>query len=96
MPEELWVSKWFMTIFTLAFDFDMLLRIWDYFIIRGITGLYEICLAVIYLLEDALLSLDICELSDTFRDLRTHITNPELLINTARKYNVTETQIKKY
>lgn len=38
--EEVWVLKWLMTAFTICFDLNVAVRIWDYFLIDKVKALY--------------------------------------------------------
>ena len=54
---ELWVGRWFQTLFTLSIPFEELCNIWDVLIIKGFDFIVYISLAIIGFLENELLEL---------------------------------------
>ena len=58
MLDELWISKWLQTLFTINFPFNEVCRLWDSLIIFGFDFIIYLSLAIIYYAEDELLKLD--------------------------------------
>ena len=58
IPDELWISKWIYTLFTINFPFKEVCRIWDALIVFGFDFIIYISLAIVYYSEDDLLKLD--------------------------------------
>jgi hypothetical protein len=54
---ELWVGRWFQTLFTLSIPFEELCNIWDVLIIKGFDFIIYISLAIIGFLQKELLEL---------------------------------------
>ena len=58
IPDELWISKWIYTLFTINFPFNEVCRIWDALVVFGFDFIIYISLAIVYYSEDELLKLD--------------------------------------
>ena len=58
IPDELWISKWIQTLFTINFSFNEVCRIWDALIIFGFDFIVYISLAIVDYAEDELVKLD--------------------------------------
>jgi len=61
------VPKWFMTLFAYSFPLQTVLRIWDVFLLEGLTVSFRVGIAVMVLLESQLLVL---EFEDTIANLK--------------------------
>ena len=71
---EIWIGKWFQTLFTLSLPFNELCIIWDNLIIRGFNFIIYISLAIIDYIEEDLLELK--DSSDIISYLQ-NVLNPE-------------------
>ena len=71
---EMWIGKWFQTLFTLSLPFNELCIIWDNLIIRGFNFIIYISLAIIDYIEEDLLELK--DSSDIISYLQ-NVLNPE-------------------
>lgn len=58
-----------MTVFTNSVPFSMIPKIFDNFLIDGWVGVFRIGLALLKLIEDDIMQLDMCELSLYLRDM---------------------------
>eukprot|EP01066_Platyproteum_vivax_P011318 Platyproteum_vivax@DN5133_c0_g1_i1.p1 len=52
----MYLSQWFITLFTYSFSFEAVVRVWDIFLVEGFKTLFKVSLAVMKLLHDTLLS----------------------------------------
>ena len=82
---EMWVGKWFQTLFTISLPFDELSSIWDNLIINGFDFIIFISLAIIDSIEKDLLELkdssDIINyLDNILAPKETSITNKKLFV----------------
>ena len=90
LPDELWISKWLQTLFTISFSYNELCRIWDSLIVFGFDFIIYLSLALIYFAEDELLKLD--DSSDFANYLKEMMTpNPGI-----KKYINEESNYKDY
>jgi hypothetical protein len=55
IPDEVWISKWFRTLFTLSLPFEFCMQIWDCLVIYGLEFLLNFSLAFMKYLEPELL-----------------------------------------
>ena len=76
VPNELWISKWIQTIYTICLPIDLLVRLWDCILGKGLSFLFNFSLALLIKYEKELLKFtDICHLSNFFKDLSKKINN---------------------
>lgn len=75
VPNELWISKWFQTLFTVCIPVDLLVRVWDCFIAKGLDFLFNFSIALLKKHEKNLLSFDdISDISQYFRNMNPSLT----------------------
>ena len=79
---ELWVGKWFQTLFTLSLPFEELCYIWDILLINGFDYIVYISLSIIEILEKFLLELN--DSSDIYSYLQNAL-NPKDTIGIYKK-----------
>ena len=84
---ELWVAKWFQTIFTLSLPFEELSYLWDILIIKGFDYMIYISLSLVKSIEKELLELK--DSSDILEYL-TKALNPKEIIAKHKKQFETE------
>ena len=94
VPNELWVSKWFQTLFTICLPIDLTVRVWDYLIAYGLEFLFDFTLALLKYFEKQLLSKsDLSEIALFFKSMNPYliknqdqvIIDIEEIISSARK-----------
>ena len=68
MLPDYFTSKWFMTIFSCFLPYHLILPIFDMFLIEGWRAVFRNGVALLRVLEDTLLQLDMIEMCDYFRD----------------------------
>lgn len=99
--EELGVSiavvttPWFMTAFGYQLPLDVALRVTDVLLLEGIPALFRIALAILVLCEQEIMDLGVDDVMDYFRsDLREKFQDPQELMDTANKVNVSLSQLE--
>jgi len=70
IPDQLWLLKWFLTMFLINFPPSQVIRIWDYIMQDGLLGLVKVGLSLCKLLEKDMLTRDIADLTVLFNDLK--------------------------
>lgn len=75
IPDELWISKWLQTLFTINFTFNEICRLWDSLIVYGFNFIIYLSLSIIYFAEDNLLKYD--DSSDIINHLN-EMMNPNI------------------
>lgn len=63
---SMFASRWFMTLYTRDFPFEVLVRIWDIYLWEGPKILFRVALALVKLLKGQTLSLLLSLLSHQF------------------------------
>lgn len=70
LQDEFWISKWFMTLFTICFPFEVVARIWDCLFSHGLDFLVKFTLAFLSELESRIFKInDTFDLIDFFKTL---------------------------
>lgn len=70
IPDEVWISKWFRTLFTLSLPFEICMRIWDCLLIYGLDFLLNFTLAFMKHIEpDLLKKQDIFDVIEFFKKM---------------------------
>jgi hypothetical protein len=81
VPDEVWLFRWLQTIFMLACDFSICIRIWDCIIADGMDFLIKFCLGLIrYYEANILKAQDMCEFIDAFKLKTKYMTTEEIYI----------------
>ena len=69
MMPSMYVTKWFVTLFTRDFHFDFVVRVWDIFLHQGWKIIHRVALAILKSREKALLALDMEGIMYYIRDM---------------------------
>lgn len=96
IPDDLWLFKWLMTIFTMILPANVLVRIWDVFLVKGVKFLYRTVLGIISLIQDEVLSRDSGEICNYLADIRLRITSPEELFKSISEVKLNKSIIHKF
>lgn len=76
IPNELWISKWFQTLFTICIPLDILIRLWDCIFVKGIEFLFNFALSLIKVLEKDLIKYnDISDICEYFKSMNPYNYN---------------------
>ena len=92
LSEELWLSKWFSMLFLHNLPMSHCIRIWDYFIIYGTSGLLKITIAILKYISKKLLQLDFADSFAFLKNLKNELPSPNKLILNAEKISIDWTQ----
>ncbi|KAI7823960.1 rab-GTPase-TBC domain-containing protein, partial [Kickxella alabastrina] len=93
----MYVTPWFMTIFTLSLPWETALRVWDWFIYRGTKVLFRVALAITDLASNYLLAAcpTIAEQLGFFLHIPPSLVAPDVLIGAAVRVKLTERHIER-
>jgi TBC1 domain family member 10 len=81
MP-QMYASQWFLTCFAVYFEMDVVVRIWDVYLVEGRKTIFRVGLAILKLLEKRLMAGELGEMFVLFRDFRNEV-DVEVLLNIA-------------
>ena len=74
IPNELWITKWFQTLFTICLPIDLLIRLWDCIFVKGLDFLFNFSLCLIKVFEKDLIKFDdISDICQYFNNLNPYI-----------------------
>ncbi|CAG9323565.1 unnamed protein product [Blepharisma stoltei] len=95
VPDDAWILKWFMTIYSMTLNFEAIARIWDCFLVDGIKMLYRVALSILSSIETNLLGLDAVEICEALKEVK-NIIDPESLIISSLKVKIQKEKIKMF
>lgn len=94
----MYIAQWFLTAFTMTLPWDSVLRVWDAFYFEGIKVFYRVSLAIMEICKDFLLTS--CPTNSELLAFLLHIPHeylqPNTLLETAFRINLSKTDIKRY
>jgi hypothetical protein len=91
---SMYASQWFITIFSVNFKFDVLVRIFDVFLLEGEKVLYRFALSVLKINEDKLLhARQFEDVMAIFKNLFDNITADDLF-NKAFKFSISKSHLQ--
>ncbi|CEG73143.1 hypothetical protein RMATCC62417_08579 [Rhizopus microsporus] len=94
----MYIAQWFLTAFTMTLPWESVLRVWDAFYFEGIKVFYRVSLAIMDICKDYLLHS--CPTNSELLGFLLHIPHeylePNTLLDTAFRINLSKTDIKRY
>lgn len=99
LPDQLWIFKWYMTLFIHSAPQIQVVRIWDYILSTGMLGLVQISIALIKMFEKDIMELDAFGMDQFIRHLKGDlIPNNKAkksiqIINRSNISNINESQL---
>mmetsp|Transcript_27244 Transcript_27244/g.38537 ORF Transcript_27244/g.38537 Transcript_27244/m.38537 type:complete len:411 (-) Transcript_27244:222-1454(-) len=91
----MYATQWLMTQYTSAFQFDLVLRVWDCFLADGWKVIYRVMLALLQESQDALLELTFEGILGFFRELPQNVDG-DRIIEVAFKIPLRRAHLDKY
>ncbi|TDH67198.1 hypothetical protein CCR75_002148 [Bremia lactucae] len=93
------VTQWFVTVFARVLTPSSLVRVWDLVFMDGWKAVYQVALAIIAELRPTLLTMDLEQCSEFFRQnprlgLEKKIPSPAVLLQRALSFKVTRSSLK--
>ncbi|KAJ1919296.1 hypothetical protein H4219_002058 [Mycoemilia scoparia] len=94
----MYITPWFMTVFTMALPWPSVLRVWDWFTFRGNKILFRIALAILDIASDHLISRcpTLGEQLQFLLHLPEELFDEDTLIDAALRIKFTSKQVEKY
>jgi hypothetical protein len=95
MPNEVWISKWFQTMFTICMPLHAVVRLWDCILSQGIIFMVKFTLAFLKSREEEILKLDEAfDIVDFFKlNFYKHNFDVEEVIQNAKKIDIDKSSI---
>lgn len=66
--DNLWLTKWFMTLFSYSFEFNAVVRLWDLIFVCGLESLIHLALSILTTIKKDVLGKEIFEVIEYFKD----------------------------
>jgi hypothetical protein len=96
IPDDLWLFKWIMTVFTMILPSNVLVRVWDLFLFKGFRVVYKVVLAILAISQEDLLARDSGEICTYLAGIRERITSSEELFKQLRIIKLSKDQMEKF
>jgi len=91
----MYASQWFITLFAVNFPFDVLVRIWDIYLLEGEKTIYRVAIAMLLKNESRLLVKDFEELMKKLKDMY-KIEDVSIFIKEASSIKITNSVLQVY
>ena len=92
---QMYASQWFLTLFAVYFEIEVVVRIWDIFLVEGKKTIYRVGLAILKILEKKLMAAELGDMFTHFRDFRTAV-DTEQLLKTALDFTFSRSLLDKF
>jgi hypothetical protein len=89
--EDLWLLKWFLTMFTVSFPVNVVVFMWDLIVLEGFESVYKIALAVLKTSEEKLLKMNTYQVVEFFSG-NFLSCGPQVLLKKARTFKLLQNQ----
>ena len=76
---QIYASQWFLTLFSIYFPFDTVVRIWDIYLVEGRKTLFRIALAILKINEKELMEAEMEGLFSVLKDYKDSVDVEKLL-----------------
>ena len=91
----MYATQWLMTQYTSSFDFDLVTRVWDCFLVEGFKVIYRVMLALLQHVQPQLLKMSFEEILGFFRGLPDQVDG-DTIMEVAMKIPLKRKHIAKY
>jgi TBC1 domain family member 10 len=91
----MYATQWLLTQFTSSFNFDLVTRVWDCFLVEGFKTIYRVMLAILQHVQPILLKKSFEEILGFFRDLPDQVIGNDIM-EAAMKIPLKRKHITKY
>ena len=76
---QIYASQWFLTLFSIYFPFEVVVRIWDIYLVEGRKTLFRIALAILKINEKELMEAEMEGLFSVLREFKDNVDVDKLL-----------------
>jgi len=87
LPDQMWLLKWFMTMYLYSLPSKYVVKIWDFILQDGLLGIVKIALGILNFFEAEIVTLDIIGLDQLFRHLNSEKKQPNCPSATNRSFH---------
>ncbi|OMJ88247.1 hypothetical protein SteCoe_9830 [Stentor coeruleus] len=87
LDENLWLTKWFMTMFSYSFKYSVVVRLWDVILATNLGFMVNLALAILQSLRKIMESKDLSEMLEFFGELRNFPLDVEGIIGSCTSLN---------
>lgn len=91
----MYATQWLLTQYTSSFNFDLVTRVWDCFLVEGFKTIYRVMLALLQQVQPVLLRKSFEEILGFFRDMPDQVEG-NAVMETAMKIPLKRKHIAKY
>jgi hypothetical protein len=88
LDDNLWLTKWFMTLFSYSFHLDCVIRIWDCIFAYGLGFMVNIALGLIEFIKPEMLGKSLADMLEYLPELKEIMVDIDLVLFHGNKFNV--------
>ena len=75
---QMYCSHWYMTVFAVYFPIDIVVRLWDVYLVEGRKTVFRLCLAIMKIHEDKLINCPFEECFTVFKEYKNTVNLDEM------------------
>ncbi|KAK3287638.1 hypothetical protein CYMTET_4862 [Cymbomonas tetramitiformis] len=80
IDSSMYASQWFITVYSYSLQFDLVVRIWDIFMLEGMKVVFRVGISLMKYAEEELLQLPFEPLVSALRNIKELISDPEKML----------------
>lgn len=96
ITNDMWIFKWLLSFFTTSLPINVVVRVWDYIIIKGLKGCFQVSFGILSLLQAELLKSDLSNILRIFEKLGSTEIPAKYILKAAEKIKIKRPKIEKY
>lgn len=96
LPDDAWVVKWILSLYTAVLPMSLVLRVWDNFLVVGVKVIYKVGLTLLREFQTQLLQMDIEQLGEFLNALDALEIQPDEFMVKAKRYRLSDKRLKEF
>lgn len=93
LDDNLWLTKWFMTIFSYSFHYDCVVRIWDAILAHGLGFMVNIALGLVSYIKQDLLGKSLGDMLEYLPELKDIYVDVDIVLFHSTRFKVRQIEI---
>lgn len=94
MP-QMYASQWFLTCFTVSFEIEVVVRIWDVFLVEGRKTIFRVGLAILKIMEKRIMAGELGDMFLLFKNFRNEVDIDLLLKTSLNEFTFSKSALDK-
>ena len=94
LDDNLWLTKWFMTLFSYSFHYDCVVRIWDAILAHGLGFMVNIALGLVSYIKHDLLGKSLADMLEYLPELKDMYVDVDVVLFHGSRFRVRQIQVE--